>query len=179
VEVLPRASLLLPPAIVEFAAVASLPPPPPTVAWLCVAVLREPPPITVFPPLAVLKMPPPTAANGPEATLPTPPPTVAAVASVTVAPPLPAWLFCPPPTEPMLSVTRFTLALRPPPEMAAPKTPAVALFPLKPPITFGLLACGSNRNARRSLTRRFSAVSSVVPTKFVAGSVPALPVSFQ
>src|SRR4051812_29639625 len=66
----------------------------------------------------------------------------------------------------------------PPPAIVAPTMPAPTEFPEKPPMTLGK-APGSKRNARWLFTRKFSALLSMVPTKFVVGFVPLLPLKAQ
>src|SRR4051794_14971673 len=64
--------------------------------------------------------------------------------------------------------------------MVAPTALLTVLY-TDPPITFGLLemVLGSSRNARLPLTLKSSGWLSVVPRKFAAGVVPALPLAFQ
>ncbi len=63
----------------------------------------------------------------------------------------------------------------PPPPMVAPRVPALTLLAGLPPITFGLPALGSIRNARRPLTITSSALLSVVPSLAVMPPPMALP----
>src|SRR5512144_7395 len=68
---------------------------------------------------------------------------------------------------------------QPPPETVAIVAPARTLLPRSPRMTFGNPNAGSNRPTRWPFTLTSSAWSSVVPRKFVAGFVPAFPVSAQ
>ena len=90
-----------------------------------------------------------------------------------------AWFSAPPPIVPPDPLTKFGDAAPPPPEMVAAVTPAFTWFPWYPPIMFGVPVVGSKRKARCPFTFSSSACSSVVPKKFTAGLVAALPVRDQ
>src|SRR5437660_655233 len=161
-----------------------LPLPPPTVAWSPLAVLPPPPPTVALELLAVLLSPPPMVDLWLLAVLPSPPPTVANGWSEAVPePPSPAWLSHPPPIAPKSSVTVLDVlqpsVVPPPPEMVAPATPKMTVFPENPPMRLGVPEVGSIRKALLEFTFTVRGWLSVVPRKLEAGFVPALPVVLQ